>query len=47
MLAIINGNPETIRVKCIAQGHINTFFTLSAQGFKLVTFQLLAQHSNS
>jgi hypothetical protein len=43
---IINGNPEAIRVKCLAQDHIGRFFTLSALEFKLATFQLLAQHSN-
>lgn len=34
---------EHIRIKCLAQGHINRFSTLSAQGFEPETFGLLAQ----
>jgi hypothetical protein len=35
---------DQIRVKCLAQGHIDRFFTLSALVFKPATFWLLAQH---
>ena len=45
--AIINADPGAIRVKCLAQGHVDRFVTLSAQGFKLLAFQLMAQRSNT
>ena len=44
--AIVNGNPGAIKFQCFAQGHINRCFTLSARGFELAIFQLLAQNSN-
>ena len=44
--AIINGDPGAIRLKCLAQGHIDRFFTLSVLEFKLATFRILAQCSN-
>ena len=44
--AIINVNPGAIGTKCLAQGHIDRYFTLSAQRFGPATFWLLVQRSN-
>lgn len=38
--------PLAVGVKCLAQGHSNSFFRLVALGFKPVILRLLAQGSN-